>query len=267
MQWFRVYGDMIHDPKVQTLRPELFKFLINIWCVTSLQDGNIPTPTSIAYALRMRVDKVERLIKELVHLGLIDLVDGRFEPHNWRKRQYKSDNVYDRVKRFRDKKRNVSETFQLPLQKRPVTVTETVPETEYREEKKEETSSLPKKAARKRAMPTDFTLSEAGKQFARDRGWDAGSIQSEFERFRDHAQANGRTQVDWDASWRGWVTSSFQSKGRINGNGRVQAARSVQQAAHDLHERVSSKLDEWETLFNTPGDGVGESPIRLLPKR
>ncbi len=42
--------------------------------------------------------------------GLIDPVGDAFEPHNWRKFQYKSDTSTDRVKRFRGVSRNGSET-------------------------------------------------------------------------------------------------------------------------------------------------------------
>jgi hypothetical protein len=33
--WFRVYDDVVDDPKVQRLEPSLFKALINLWCLTS----------------------------------------------------------------------------------------------------------------------------------------------------------------------------------------------------------------------------------------
>ena len=124
-----------------------------------------------------------------------------------------------------------------------------------------------KRAQAKRTLPADFGLTEERRQCGRDRGWNDTRTTSEFARFTDSALAHNRVYANWDAAWRSWTTSNFQQEGNVNGNGRVQAARSVQQAAHDLHERVSSKLEEWETLFDTPGDGVSESPIRLLPKR
>ena len=124
-----------------------------------------------------------------------------------------------------------------------------------------------KRAQAKRTLPADFGLTEERRQCGRDRGWNDARTTSEFARFTDSALAHNRAYANWDAAWRNWTTSNFQQEGNVNGNGRVQATRSVQQAAYDLHERVSSKLEEWETLFDTPGDGVSESPIRLLPKR
>ena len=33
MNWFRFYHGALHDPKVQSLRPELFKFWVNLLCL------------------------------------------------------------------------------------------------------------------------------------------------------------------------------------------------------------------------------------------
>jgi hypothetical protein len=34
-RWFRVYDDLVDDPKVQQLDPSLFKALINFWCLAA----------------------------------------------------------------------------------------------------------------------------------------------------------------------------------------------------------------------------------------
>ena len=41
-RWFRLYVGVVHDPKVQALPPRLFKFWINLLCITSEHDGVIP---------------------------------------------------------------------------------------------------------------------------------------------------------------------------------------------------------------------------------
>jgi hypothetical protein len=51
---------------------------------------------------------VAEWITKLVRGGLLDNNDGVFSPHNWNGRQYKSDGSTERVKRFREKHRNVS---------------------------------------------------------------------------------------------------------------------------------------------------------------
>lgn len=109
-RWFRFYDDALNDPKVQALSPVLFKFWVNLLCVASRNDGLIPPLSELKASLKARSDYVEAHLNELIKLGLIDLSGDRFEPHNWRKRQYKSDISTPRVKRFRSVSKTVSET-------------------------------------------------------------------------------------------------------------------------------------------------------------
>lgn len=109
-RWFRVYDDAMHDPKVQSLPPRLFKFWFNLLCVASKNDGVIPPLSDLKELLKVRLDYVKDHLKELLERGLIDEIDGRIEPHNWRKRQYKSDVSTPRVKARREAAGNVSET-------------------------------------------------------------------------------------------------------------------------------------------------------------
>lgn len=82
-------------------------------------------------------------------------------------------------------------------------------------------NSEPKRVPRsmpKHELPPDFELSEGNRGYARKQGWAETKIDSEFERFRDHALASGRKQVDWNAAWRKWVTSPYQKlNGGMNG--------------------------------------------------
>ncbi len=117
--WFRVYDSSLHDPKIQNLSPVLFKFLFNLWCVASKNEGEISIG-DLDYHMRMSKNKSEKLLKELVDLGMVDQIDDEiYSPHNWSERQYESDNSTPRVKAFRDRKRrdkevegNGSETLQ-----------------------------------------------------------------------------------------------------------------------------------------------------------
>jgi hypothetical protein len=111
-RWFRVYDDLIDDPKVQQLDPETFKFLVNCWCIASKLGGNLPDVNQIAFQTRMRADKVSRLLNDLRARQLIDDTDQGLEPHNWKGRQYKSDVSTERVRRFRERHGNANETFQ-----------------------------------------------------------------------------------------------------------------------------------------------------------
>jgi hypothetical protein len=110
MQWFRLYNDILEDPKVQKLSPELFKFWINILCVASKNEGKLPPIKDIAFALRMSESETEAAFHSIKKAHLIDEKSNQYgitlAPHNWNKRQYKSDTSTERVKRFRNGKRN-----------------------------------------------------------------------------------------------------------------------------------------------------------------
>lgn len=106
--WFRLYNTLVDDPKVQQLPEALFKALINVWCIASQNDGVLPSNANIAYKLRVKPEKAAEYVTKLVSAGLVDNVDGTFVPHNWDSRQFQSDSSTERVKRHRNKKRNVS---------------------------------------------------------------------------------------------------------------------------------------------------------------
>src|SRR5688572_1483904 len=118
-RWFRVYDDLVDDPKVQRLKPALFKALINLWCLASKNGGTLPPPNDIAFKLRMTGAQVDGVLDELRAAGLIDDDETGTRPHNWQGRQFKSDVSNERVKRHRERQCNVTST-----------VTETPPETE-----------------------------------------------------------------------------------------------------------------------------------------
>lgn len=109
-RWFRFYADAIRDPKVATLSDGNFRLWIELLSVASTNDGLIPPLEALKSLLKRRSDHLKAGVDALVKAVLLDPVEGGFEPHNWRKFQYKSDTSSERVKRFRNNKRNVSET-------------------------------------------------------------------------------------------------------------------------------------------------------------
>ena len=120
MRWFRLYDDVLNDPKVQKLDGDTFKFWINVLCIASKHGGVLPSIEDMAFELRVSISVCTSEISVLKQAGLID-GDKRLRPHGWDKRQYKSDTSTDRVQRFRNVTRNVSK----PLH-------ETVPDTDNR---------------------------------------------------------------------------------------------------------------------------------------
>ena len=136
-RWFRLYDDVLNDPKVQRLSGDSFKFWINVLCIASKHGGVLPSVEDMAFALRVSTDVCTSLIDELKTCGLID-GSKRLTPHGWEKRQFKSDTSTDRVKRFRERSRNVTETVS---ETAPDTYTETETETEIKKENPKEKKS------------------------------------------------------------------------------------------------------------------------------
>lgn len=114
MKWFRFYEEVLEDPKVQMLSPELFKFWVNILCMASKYDGKLPPVENIAYHTRATQEATTCHLNALKMAGLIQEFSNQhatwLAPNGWSKRQYKSDSSSDRVKRYRDKKRNAEVT-------------------------------------------------------------------------------------------------------------------------------------------------------------
>jgi hypothetical protein len=130
MAWLRLYDTMLDNRKVQVLPPELFKALINLWCVAKRHGGIIPSVGDAAYSMRASERDVVKWIDQLVERSLIDRgANGTFQPHDWDEHQFVSDNVSGRVQKHRAKQkaavtRNVSvtgtrETFQVTPKKPP----------------------------------------------------------------------------------------------------------------------------------------------------
>ncbi len=113
MKWFRFYSEALQDPKVQALRPELFKAWINLLCLASDQDdrGSLPPLANIAFVLHITPNRAERIVAELVDRGLVDEDDdGRRRMHAWDERQAGGDSGADRMRRYRDRIRAAGET-------------------------------------------------------------------------------------------------------------------------------------------------------------
>ncbi len=110
--WFRFYHEVLDDPKVQRLPAELFRVWVNCLCLAARNDGQIPPLSDVSFAFRETPEHCEILLQELVKAGLLDCFKGGIlRPHNWDSRQFKSDSSTERVKRFRERSKKVSETL------------------------------------------------------------------------------------------------------------------------------------------------------------
>jgi hypothetical protein len=114
-RWFRMYDELLDDPKVQRLSGDDFKGWVNLLALASRHNGKLPAIADIAFALRETEDAVSTLLGRLLNGGLIESRSGgadgmHYAPYRWAERQYKSDTSTDRVKRFRERSKPVAET-------------------------------------------------------------------------------------------------------------------------------------------------------------
>jgi hypothetical protein len=143
-RWFRVYDDLVDDPKVQRLSPDIFKALVNLWCLASQNNGALPAHDDIAFKLRVKPERVTQILSILGECGLIDSDETAIRPHNWDKRQFKSDVSNERVKRFRERHCNVTDT-----------VTVTPPDTEQIQKQNTDTEKKDIRAVAKATRPDE----------------------------------------------------------------------------------------------------------------
>lgn len=162
-RWFRLYDDLVDDPKIQRLSGETVKALLNLWCLASQNDGLLPAADDIAFKLRMKPSKVEQLLSVLGECGLIDSDEVGLRPHNWNGRQFKSDTkdetAAERMRRYRALHRN----------DRNGDGSVTVPRTDTEQNR----TDIPKPAA-KPTVERDPVFEELRKAYPKRKGGDPG---------------------------------------------------------------------------------------------
>lgn len=111
-RWWRAEDTSIDHPKLLLLSDAMHRAWYTLMCVASANDGELPSVEHIAARLRIKPGHVAAWITHLVSAGLFDNDGGTFRPHNWNKRQYKTDVTdstnAERQKRYRNKRRNGS---------------------------------------------------------------------------------------------------------------------------------------------------------------
>ena len=238
-RWFRLYDELVDDPKVQMLSDLHFRALINLWCLASRNGGVLPPINETAFSLRMKPEKASEIFGQLRLAGLIEDDDGGLgvtRPHNWNGRQFKSDVSNERVKRHRERQRIVTG---------PVTnaVTATPPETETETETETEKKdrSLRSRAARARPksqIPLGWHPSQASIDRGKALGFSESSIGEIAEDLRVWAEGKGEMRANWDATFDGFVRRDAKVRA-ANANGKAGAHDRLYAAASDLIDDLS----------------------------
>lgn len=145
--WWRAYDEAVDNPKLLLLSDRLHRAWFNLMCVSSAYGGTLPDIKIVALKLRMSKAKVNSIIDDLEKAELVDRDEAGIRPHNWNKRQYKTDVTdptnADRQQRYRDNHRNgngtVTETVTSAVTETvTVGVTAKLPETEEDTERKKD---------------------------------------------------------------------------------------------------------------------------------
>lgn len=103
MRWFRMYSEVRHDPKIQTMPGELVKAWLNLMCFAADNQGYLPATRDMAWDLRVTEHKLETAVVSLMGRGLIEDRPEGLYMHNWNVRQFQSDSSTERVREHRKK--------------------------------------------------------------------------------------------------------------------------------------------------------------------
>lgn len=105
MKWFRMYTEIVDDPKMSDLSDREFRLFVSLLCVASERekDGVINLcPDKIAWRIRASVKEVISLQEKLIQLKILNNNGVGVEFIHWKERQFRSDNSTDRWRKWKD---------------------------------------------------------------------------------------------------------------------------------------------------------------------
>lgn len=214
-RWFRFYDDAVNDPKVQRLPAPLFKLWVNVLCLASKNNGALPPIADMAFVLRLPEKKITEFLNELVGAGLIDRHEDSLSPHNWHGRQFESDSAAERMRRHRQRMRDVTVTSQVT----PPAANSDVPEQNQIQNRTEQNRVDAPRAAPVADRGTRFDLETLPEDWRAECVARRPDLKPEwaFERFKNYWQAkpgkDGR-KVDWRKTWLNWISTERAPPGQ-----------------------------------------------------
>lgn len=222
--WFRMYSDLLDNPKVQRLEPALFKTWVNILCVVSKKGRELPSIPDLAFALRISDSDCQQAVDKLLSAKLLDSDDGKLVPHDWDDLQFLSDTSKSRTRAYRERKNKSPDktsdvTVTSPIVISDVTVTAQDTDTDTDTERLLDSESVLGSAhtrepesrerqivefdfqARSRFVPELFEPDEMFHVTHRHRN-PAANYHVELERFKAHEYPTPKS--DWQRAWISW---------------------------------------------------------------
>src|SRR3990167_9590389 len=131
MKWFKFYGqDYISDPKMLSLTPSDRSCWITILSYASINDNGMITFLSEQQLMAQagldptqeEWDKTIGILEKLKKLEMIGIDNGMITVKNWQKRQETNLTSYERLKRYRQKKRTnvINDNAKITLDKKRI---------------------------------------------------------------------------------------------------------------------------------------------------
>jgi hypothetical protein len=128
MPWFRCWNESISDVKIATIAEEMqrsYHEVLGAWIMILCLASQSPergkllvtfqkrfTQRGISQAMKLTEEQTKEWLDKFLEMEMLTIDKGVYSVTNWPKRQPKSDNSTERVKKFREKRiGNVSETF------------------------------------------------------------------------------------------------------------------------------------------------------------
>lgn len=223
LPWFRMYTDFLTDPKLIALAFEDQRHFIGVLalkCDGAIDDTADGDLLDRIVAQRLWIDHavIREVKRRLVAAGLID---GRWQPLAWDRRQMKSDQdatAAERQRRYREsRQRNALHNGSVTRLEVDVdTDTDTEEEKsigaadaalnaiQASNEPQRKTSGTPKRATQ---LPEDFEPDDTAAALAAELGV---SLAAELPKFRDYHAARGKPMKDWQAAMRTWLRNAKQ---------------------------------------------------------
>lgn len=232
MPWFRLYTEFASDPVMQSLAFEDQRHFVVLLCLKG--NGTLDRPMKpsardriIYRGLGLDPNSAEEARRRLMEA---EIIDAKWQPKAWDKRQFLSDHSAKRTRNYR-KNKEVSDGISASL-RQPCDgiIYRTDTDTEQIQNRKREDGASRRSPRRKSQLPNDFDLTPERTNVFRD-AHPAGDLPVEWAQFLDHHRGNGSVKQDWDACWRTWCRNSKKFSGGKNGtnqsNSRESAAERV----------------------------------------
>lgn len=201
--WIKLYNRLLDDYEYNRLQDASKAHLTGLWLLASRTENRIP----------LDVDWIASKIGANTPLDLRPLVSAGFI------------SVYHHASEPLSQDASTSLSF--ARSREAETEAETEQSTSARDDGGEDSTR-----SRAVKLPDGWEPNENHAEIATEEGV---NLDREAEQFRDHAKANGRTQRDWDASFRNWLRKAADFG---SGTGRVEEKKETSSLSDEEYERL-----------------------------